>query len=166
MANKIKYHIFGKSVFSLISLVVIGIIVLFRGSKEKTDFLHIKSKIVYYDSSYQDLPGRNYGKYRYIALDGFPVVFEVFIGKDFGDFKPESERIDDLRIGDEIDIYYDESEYEKDKSINRLVQFIDKDNKPYFVKGRTDIYFGIFIFIIAVFIFIWLLYLKKKGSIS
>ncbi|MCU0443688.1 MAG: hypothetical protein MUE85_02140 [Microscillaceae bacterium] len=41
-----------------------------------------------------------------LKVKGYPKTFELFIGKDFGDFSPEFEKIDDLKLGDKIDVFF------------------------------------------------------------
>lgn len=138
---------------------------IIRGTKEKSEFHSLKGKIVYFDKVYEELPNRHKGKYRYLAIENYNRLFEIFIGKDAGDFKPEFEIIDDLKIGDEIVVYFDESSNEKDIRLNRLIQFIDKNEVPYFIRGSKDKYGGMLISGLGILIFILLLYFKKTGKI-
>lgn len=165
MAVNQPYTIFTKSLFGVGFILLLSFSIFFRGTK-KNEFQYISGKITYLDKIYEDLPIRNHGKYRYLSLDNYPKIFEIFIGKDFGDFKPAYENIDSLKLGDEIIIYYDEIPPNRsDSRVNSLLQFLDKKDKPYFIRGDIDKYFGSILFICGLAIGIWLMYLKNIGKI-
>ena len=165
MNKKKQYPIFKASIVGVIIILVLGSSILIRGTKEKTEFQNIKGKITYLDKSYEELPNRNQGKFRYLAIENYPKVFELFVGKDFGDFKPQYEQIDDLRIGDNIVVYFDENSKETDVRLNRLIQFIDKDELPYYIRGTKDKTYGYFIIIVGILLGGLVFYLKKNGKI-
>jgi hypothetical protein len=116
-----------------------------------------------------DHPDRHVGKLRYLKIGGYSKYFEVFVGKDFGDFSPAYERIDSLIISDPLTVYYSE-DHISDKStdddlINRDTQFIDKKNQPYFVRGSKDKYGSCFFMSVGICLIVTLLILEKKGII-
>lgn len=165
MDTKKQYPIFKKSMAGVITIIVLGSVILARGTKEKGEFNHMTGRVTLLEKTYQELPIRHPGKYRYLSIDSYPKVFQIFIGKDAGDFKPKLEKVDDLKIGDEIVVYYDEDPTETDIRLNRLIQFIDKDFKPYFIKGSWD-KFGGYLFIgLGLFFGVLILILKEKGRI-
>jgi hypothetical protein len=149
----------------VVTIIVLAFGVLLRGQKDKNEFYKATGRVTYLARTYQEYPVRHAGKYRYLQIDGYPKVFEVFIGNEAGDFKPDFERIDQLKIGDPLLVYYDESSREDDIRINRLAQYIDKEQQPYYIRGSWDKYMGCFLMGIGVFIGIWLLYLRSKGKI-
>ena len=105
----------------------------------------------------------NPDKHRYLKIDTYPYIFEIFIGKDVGDFKPKYEQIDNLKIGDKIHIYYDELIDTRLEKINRLAQFIDKDGVSFFERGTSDVTMGIFaIFLAIINVFIGYVVFQKK----
>jgi len=161
-----KPHIFAKSIYGVITIITLSSYIFFRGIKEKKDFNKISGKVVYCDNSFEDLPNRDFGKYRYLKINNFQSMFQIFIGKDFGDFKPALELIDSIRIGDEIEIYFDTTEMESDPRINNLIQYIDKDSIPYYIRGNHDKIFGTILFSIGVIIFLTLLILKRQKKIE
>ena len=166
MLNKKKqYPIFTKSIIGVIIIIVLGLFILIRGTKEKTEFQNITGRITYLNKTFEELPNRNQGKYRYLSIDSYSKVFELFIGKDFGDFKPKYEKIDDLKIGDNIVVYFDVDLNETDVRLNRLLQFIDKDGQPYFIRGSKDKTGGYFFIIIGILLSGLIIYLKKIGKI-
>jgi hypothetical protein len=166
MKAKKEYVYFYEGLYGVITIIVVSIIILIRGGKEKSDFHQMKRKITYLEKTFEKFPPRNPGKYRYILIENYPKAIELFVGKDFGDFKPKFERIDDLKIGDTIKIYFDENKTETDDRINRLVQFIDKNNEPYFVRSNADSYLGYFVLGIGILLGLFLFYLKKIGKIK
>lgn len=68
--------------------------------------------------------------------------------------------------GDLITVYYDDRDIPANDPLNRFVQFIDKGNEPYFIKGSWDKGFAIFIGGLGIAILILVLILKKKGKIA
>lgn len=165
MSTRKQYQIFLKSLAGVITIIILSSLVLFRGTKDKSEFKKVSGNVVYLNQTFQELPNRNKGKYRYLMIDNYPKAFEIFIGKDPGDFKPEYEIIDSLKVGDEISIFYDESNREKDPRINRLLQYIDKQNQSYYIRGKRDKYFGYFGIMAGLLIGVWIFYLKRKGTI-
>lgn len=161
-----KPHIFLHSIIGVLTIIGISSYVLLRGMKEKEDFKRVTGVVVYFDKFYDDLPHHGFGKYRYLKIDNFETTFEIFVGKDFGDFKPLLERVDSLRIGDQIDIYYDSNEKESGANVNRLVQYIDKSSIPYFEKGNQDKMLGLSMFTIGIIGLLTLLTLKHKDKIE
>jgi hypothetical protein len=165
MNIKKQYPVFKKSLAGVITIIILGSFILIRGRKEKSDFHHIAGKITYLGKVYEELPKRDKGKYRYLSIDTYPKMFEIFIGKGYGDFKPRLERIKELKPGDDIIVYFDVDSKETDFRLNRLIQFIDKDGKPYFIRGTKDKNFGFFLISIGILLGIWILYLNRTGKI-
>lgn len=165
MNIKKQYPVFKKSLAGAITIIILGSFVLVRGIKEKSDFHRMSGRITYLGKVYEELPNRDKGKYRYLLIDTYPKMFELFIGKDYGDFKPKYERIDTLKPGDDILVYYDVNSKETDIRLNRLVQFIDKEDKPYFIRGSKDRNFGFFLIGIGILLGGIIFYLNKTGKI-
>lgn len=165
MNIKKQYPVFKKSLAGAITIIILGSFVLVRGIKEKSDFHRISGRITYLGKVYEELPNRDKGKYRYLLIDTYPKMFELFIGKDYGDFKPKYERIDSLKPGDDILVYYDVNSKETDIRLNSLVQFIDKEDKPYFIRGSKDRNFGFFLIGIGILLGGIIFYLNKTGKI-
>lgn len=166
MPTEQPYQIFVKSLFGVAFIIVTASYIFFRGTKEKNEFQSIAGKITYIDKVYENLPIRNHGKYRYLGLNNYPKIFEIFIGKDFGDFKPAYENLDSLKVGEDIIVYYDEvSTQRTDNRINSLLQFLDKKDKPYFIRGNVDKYLGSMLIICGLAIGLLVIYFKKIGKI-
>lgn len=157
-------RIFYNSLFGVITLIALAFVILARGKKEKNEFYSLNGTITAIEKNYQELPIRNHGKYRYLSLDKYQKVFEIFIGKDPGDFKPALEKIDELRVGDNILVYFDEDP--SDTRINRLIQFIDKDTSPYYIRGSHDKTFGYLLIVAALMMGMLLIVFKNQGKIT
>jgi hypothetical protein len=149
----------------LVSIVLIGFsfyFVLYPSLKNKNEYHKITGKIEYFDKKYKHFHLRNYGDYRYIKLDNYYYPFEI----DFPNSIPQKFTLDDLKIGDTIDIYYYENSYTKEDKINRFTQFIDKENQQYFVKNNFQKELGIaiigLIFLLNLLSFIF----WRKGKLK
>ena len=129
---------------SILLIIVSGFLII-RDTKPKTEYSKLRGIISYYDKTYGELPNRDMGKYRYLKINNYPYEFELYIGKDFGDFKPEFENLDGLKVGDNISIYGYETNDTKQSGINRNTQFIEKDNQLYFKRGAQSKIIGIFL---------------------
>ncbi len=152
--------------YGAITIIALSAFLLVRGKKEKSEFQNITGTIISLEKTFQELPLRDQGKFRYLIIDTYQKAFEIFVGKDPGDFKPEFEKIDNLRVGDKISVYYDENLKYPDARINRHLQFLDKDSSPYFIRGSQDKIFGYGLLAFGIIMGIILLVLKNKGTIT
>lgn len=155
------------------NLVIVALVLMCVGAyiftiklKDKDSFEKISGKIIYLDDSYQELPHRQKDKYRYLSIDTYQYIIEIFIGKDFGDFAPKFEKIDKLNIGDSITVYYEESSKIYKTGVNRSVEFIDKGAENYYEDGNRTFYVGGFIIVVSFSLIPFGYYLKKKGKIE
>ena len=57
-------------------------------------------------------------------------------------------------------------EEKDDKRINKLAQFIDKDNMPYFIRGSSANYLSYLIIAAGVIIAVLIFFLKKRGIVA
>ena len=121
------------------SIAMIGIMYykMYENVQDRSAFSNTTGIVIRLEQHYGKLPMRNEGKFRYLQVKGYPYVFEIFIGKDPGDFTPTFEQIDSLRVGDLITIYYDEKDATHEERINRFASFIDKGTKNYYEKGDS-----------------------------
>ncbi|QYA24521.1 hypothetical protein G3I01_03020 [Gramella sp. MT6] len=163
-----KKPIYRKSLISCLLILVFGIYLTTRGTKEKTEFESITGPIDYFDETFQEITYGGKGDHRFIHVAGAPVVFELFVGKATGDFSPKFENLDALRPGDEITVYYaDKTPFQKnvDLRLNKTVQFIDKDGEAYFIRGNKDKYGGYSAIGFSILMSGGLFILKKTGKI-
>ena len=159
-SNFIK--LIGAAVFSIVT----GIFFMNRGVQNKDTFDKVTGEIIMLENSYLSIDERHSNKQKFFQIDNYPEVFQLFIGKDFGDFKPDLEKINELKIGDLIDVYYSNNPIQtRQESVNRFTQFIFKNNIPYFIKGTADRPLSIAMIGLGLGIFALGFYLKNKGKI-
>lgn len=95
-----------------------------------------------------------------MIVDGYPYPFEIY--------EPNSltteMTIDDLRLGDLIDIYYFERRNTREIGLNRFVQFIDRDGHPYFIRSSFQKHLGYLLLGLCSFVVLgaWLFFKYKK----
>lgn len=121
-----------------VAMIGIMLYYMYKNTRERSTYDSITGPITFIGQQYDKWPRRNLGKFRYIEVEGYPYVFEIFIGKDPGDFTPKFEQIDNLRTDDLVTIYFYETDDTEADRLNRFAQFIDKDQQPYFEKGNSD----------------------------
>jgi hypothetical protein len=118
-------------IFSCLAISILAIFIINNNSKEKKEYPKIESKIQYLNKEYMDLPNRNKGNYRFLLIENYPYPFQIYEPNS----EPTQMTIDDLKVGDLIEIYYYENNSTHKSGINRFAQFIDKDGEPYFVRN-------------------------------
>jgi hypothetical protein len=160
------YH---ELLYAMIFCLCLGLYTLLRGQKQKEDFHSVTGAITSLSKSL-DAEGHlnlNNAPIRYLQIHGQPRYFRLYIGEDLDGSKPDFQRVDDLKIGDVITIYYDETIWSSTSNlVSNLAYFIDKDNKSYFKRGglnKPTYYYlmGAYVFVIVVSFA-----LKKAGKIS
>uniref|UniRef100_UPI00404A54C2 hypothetical protein n=1 Tax=Flavobacterium sp. TaxID=239 RepID=UPI00404A54C2 len=161
-----KKPIFVKAVIALTFCSFMGIYLINRANKPKADFNKLSGKITHLVNELPGYDGGYDGKSRYLQIENSNRIFNIFVGRESGDFKPEYEIIDSLKVGDIIDLYYDDNFQTKSDQVNNLTRYIDKNGKPYFIKGDLDRSFGIFAIVISLLCIVALSILKKKGKIA
>lgn len=130
MILPIHISVRGVLVASLI-IAALSIFVIRNSSKEKLEYESINGKIEYIGKEYQHLPTRHKGDFRYLLVEGYPYPFEIYEPNS----KPTVNVIDDLRVGDIVDIYFYEIDNTHKIGINKFTQFIDKNRTPYFIRN-------------------------------
>ena len=163
-------HVFVESMIGSITILLAGLLLLFQAHQTREDMLQVTGPLLAVERQLAGHPDRHIGKLRYLKVGGYDQYFEVFIGKDPGDFSPALERIDSLRTGDVVTVYYVEdllsSEAARDEAINRLAQFIDRQQRPYFVRGNKDRYGSYFFMGVGLCLIGSLVILERKGIIA
>jgi hypothetical protein len=159
----ILIHTSVRGVF-FVSLFIIGIgaFVISNNSKDKNEYERRTGNIEYYADSYLDLPNRDHGNYRYMKIDSYPYPFEIHIGNA----NKETESIDNLKVGDSIDAYFYETNNTFEVGLNRYIQFIDKENKAYFIRGDFQKQLGFVLIGLAVSLNILSLVFWKLGKLE
>ena len=127
---------------------------MYKSNRKRSDYVKTPGTITYLSKEYRELPKRFRGKYRYLKIDSYPYIFELYTPNSV----KSEQNIDVLRIGDKIDIYYSEDSNIKETGINDNVEFIDYRKIPFFIStGFEDafsyifIWFGVMLFIIGLF---------------
>ena len=81
----------------------------------------------------------------YLILNEHERVFELFTGSDKGDFSPRVNKLEDLDVGDEVEIYFEENNKTKREQVNRLLQYLDKKGDLIYLRSKADKFIGFFI---------------------
>ena len=120
-------------VISFIAAILIAamIYMIMLSSKEKTDYQKLSGKVIYLDKQYEKYSLKDLGKYRYLKIDTYPYIFEMY-----SDEQPK--RIDSLKSGDKVSVYYYETNNTHSEQINRFLQYLEKDNKIFFQRGNSN----------------------------
>lgn len=149
-------------IFASIIVLGLGIFVTVNNSKDKTEYDKSKGTIEYYDKEFQNLPTRHKGDFRYLKIDSYPYLFEIYEPNS----EPTEKNIDDLSLGDEIDIYYYETSDTRNIGLNRFTQFIDKNGKPYFIRSGFQKQLGYVIIGLSILLNIMAFVFGKKGKLK
>lgn len=151
-----------KLIIAAIITIAAGLYIVITNTKEKSDYTKSEGTIEYLALEYDRHPHNNHGKYRYLKIDTYPYVFEIY--------EPNSiqteHTIDDLKVGDKIDIYYYEITDTREIGLNRFTQFIDSNGLPYFIRNGFMKNAGYVVSVLGVGLAILGLILKKKGIIK
>lgn len=149
-------------IFTSIIVLGLGIFVIVNSSKEKSDYDKSTGTIEYFDKEFHNLPTRHKGNFRYLKLNSYPYLFEIY--------EPNSEqtenKIDDIKVGDKIDIYYYETPDTRNSGLNRYTQFIDKEGKSYFIRNGFQKQLGFVIVGLCILMNIMALVFWKKGNLK
>ena len=107
-------------------------------SKPKKDYDAITGRIMFFDKQYQNLPLRDFGKYRYLKIDSYTYPFEMYIDDESGNHNPKLEQVENLKAGDTITVCYYETDNTREVGINRFLEFIDKNKVQIFKRGNVS----------------------------
>ncbi|MEO6230574.1 MAG: DUF3592 domain-containing protein [Ferruginibacter sp.] len=151
---------------ALILLIALMVFHIQMNSKQKFEYEKTTGQIVYLDKQLGKLPITNPGKYRYLKIQGYEFPFEIFVGNESGDFKPKFEQIDSLKVGDNVTVFYYQTNNTKEERINRFTQFIDKGDKSYFERGNSGKTVGFFVIFMCVFFILAAIILWKMKKIK
>lgn len=160
-----KQPIFKKSLSTLVICIIISLVFVQKGYKDRSSFQSISGSIISIENTNERYSGKDTSKFRYVKIDKYPQPFQIFIGKSTGDFKPEFEDIGLLSVGEVITIYFEETNKTRNNVVNNLAYYIDRGSEVIFVKGHSiaNLIYGFATFC-SIFIIV-LIILKKKGKI-
>jgi hypothetical protein len=160
-----KHPIYIKSVGGLLFCIALGIYLINRANKPKNEFHKLTGKVTYLQHKLPNEVVPKDGKERYLQIEKSDRIFKIFVGKDWGDFKPQFEIIDSLKVGDTVDLYYDDNIKTESNQINKLTQYIDKNGNTYYIKGKMDKTLGVLIIGISILGILILYHLKRNSKI-
>lgn len=149
-------------IFASIIVLILGLFVTINNSKNKIEYDKSTGIIEYYDKEFRELPIRHKGDFRYLKIDSYPYLFEIYEPNS----KPTEKTIDDLKVGDKIDIYYYETSDTRNIGLNRFSQFIDKNGQSYFVRNGFQNQLGFTVIGLAILLNIMSFVLWKKGKLK
>jgi len=158
--------VFVKLSSACVVITFFGLYLYLNSLKAKTDYESVKGTIDYIGDSYEDCAPR---ATRYIHVTGYPEVFEVFIGKETGDFSPKFEQVDQLQVGDEIIAYHSEAtplQRNSDSRFNKNLEFIDKNKVPYYIRGDKNRIGGLLFMGTGILLLLGLITLKTLKKIA
>ncbi|MEM6802739.1 MAG: hypothetical protein AAF696_15125 [Bacteroidota bacterium] len=136
-----------------------------RGDKPREDFIQLSGRISYLSQVSPLRPESEPREKEYfLVLSGHERVFEMFVGQGKWDFSPRVNRLDELAVGDTIDIYYEDNSKTRFSNVNRLLQYLDKDGQLYYLRSKADKYIGYFILAIGGLLLLIYLYLWIKSG--
>jgi hypothetical protein len=146
-------------IVSAIAAILIAFMtyVILLNSKEKIDYQKLSGSIVYLDKQFGEYPNRNLGKYRYLKLNTYPYIFEIYSDE-------QSSRIDSLKIGEIVDVYYYEINNTHSEQINRFLQYLEKGDKIFFKRGNSNNIAGFVVMGLSVLLIVGSFVLYKKGK--
>lgn len=136
--------------------------VIVNNTKDKTEYNKSTGTIEYYNIEFQNLPTRHKGDFRYLKIDTCPYLFEIYEPNS----EPTVNTIDDLVVGDEIEIYYYETSDTRNIGLNRFAQFIDKYGQPYFVRSGFQKQLGFVVIGLSIFLNFMAFVFWKKGKLK
>lgn len=119
-------------------ILLIGSFLMYRTTRPKEEYYALKGKITYLENTIGTYKARGN---KYIQIENNPTVFNIFVGKESGDFSPELDKTDELKLNDEITLYYSStSTQQKFRKIplNNSIEFIEKGNQLYFHEGTKN----------------------------
>ena len=85
-------------------------------------------------------------------------------GNDKGDFSPRMNRLNELKVGDEVEIYFEENTKTQREQVNRLLQYLDKEGDLYYLRSKADKYIGFFLLGCSGLLLVFGIYMKFKSN--
>ena len=150
---------------SVIMFIIMSGYLIIRSDKSREEFIYQKGTITYLSQTH---PLRPQSKPRpkdvYLILDEYERIFEMFVGEDKGDFSPRVNRLSELKVGDEVEIYFEETIKTRTQPVNRLLQYLDRDEQLYYLRSKVDKYIGYFILGGSRILLMLGIYMKIKSN--
>ena len=140
----------------------LGIFVVQNNSRTRDDYQKSSGTIEYLALEFQHLPVRHKGDYRYLKIDSYPYMFEIYEPNS----EPDDRTIDNLETGDEIDIYYYETGHTHESGLNRYTQFIYHHGQSYFVRNGFQEQLGYIVIGLSLLINVMAFAFWKQGRLD
>ncbi|MDA9773403.1 hypothetical protein N9B82_00485 [Saprospiraceae bacterium] len=163
--NNVDYNLHYPKIFGAVILFLIfGINLMNRNEKPREEFIYQIGTISYMSNINPFRPNSEpRPKDFYLQLHEYERVFELFTGTDTGDFSPRINKLDQLSIGDEIEIYFEETNKTKREYVNRVLQYLDKDGELIYLRSNADKNIGYFLIGISGILLMVGIYMKVKS---
>lgn len=148
-----------RSVLAVFTVLIIVFVVFFkRESKGKNDYEHLQGRVTFVAKRLGALPNRDFGKYRYIAIDTYPYPFELYS-------EEPKIAVDSLNAGDTVTAYFYEEQSTISEQLNRHLIYLETNNKLIYKDGdfKKTMALGMIVFILLSMAGCYILY--KKGKI-
>lgn len=145
MVIPIRFSVRGIALVSIV-IFVLGFFIVKNNSKEKNEYQKTTGVVEFLERKFQNLPTMDNENFRYIKIDTYPYVFEIYAP----DSEPTNYIINDLKLGDTIDVYYYEISKTHKIGVNKFLQFIDKDEKAYFIRNGFQKNLGYFVLFLGI----------------
>ena len=161
-----EYKIYYPKVFgAAFMFLIMSFYLILRNDKPREEFQFQKGTISYLSRTHPFKPNSEPRvKDVYLILNEHERVFELFTGSDKGDFSPRVNKLSDLSIGDEVEIYFEENNKTKREQVNRLLQYLDKQGELMYLRSKADKYIGYFILGSSGLLLILGVYMKMKSG--
>jgi hypothetical protein len=135
---KQEKRFYNNKYFKIMVGTIITAYVFFPISKNKTNLnmvngivLSLKNTILHYE-------GKDSSNYRFLEVTNYEKPFEIFLGKYSWDFKPDLQKVDQLKLGDSVKVWYDESFATNGSSFNNLTYIIERNGEDIYVRGKSS----------------------------
>ena len=141
MLNKnINYRSYLPKIFGCALILMLGGLYLINRNEEPRESFNYQKGTISYISNINPYKSKSGPRPKdvYLKLNEFDSVFELFTGKDKGDFTPRVDRLNELTQGDLIEVYYEENTKTNKGNVNRLLQYLDKDGELYYLRSNAD----------------------------
>ncbi len=142
--------------------LVAAVYLFIRYHDDKSKFNHIQGRIEFLEKEWPGVSRRDPEKYRYLKIEGYDRIFELYVDENRAESAHSAKHIDDLLPDDAIDLYYDDNFVTADKPINALTQFVEKDGQLYFRRGNGSLIAAGFLFFGSLGLIFWGIKLVKK----
>ena len=147
---KDEKRFYNNKYFKIIVGCIITAYVFFPISKNKTNLNMVNGIVLSLKNTLLHYEGKDSSNYRFLEITNYEKPFEIFLGKYSWDFKPDLQKVDQLKIGDSVKIWYDESFATSGSQFNNLTYFIERDGEGIYVRGKSSALkvYGLLIFTI------------------